>query len=290
MQNGNGKEIALKVEQGITFDQMKERASLLRKSGFLPTALNTDEKVLTVMLTGQELGLGFMESLRSINVVNGKPCMSAQLLIGLCHRTGQVEQAYFEKDTEIECIYVLKRKGSPPYKSSFTMDDARKLGLSEKDNYKKQPRTMLGWRAISKAARVIFPDAVCGLYTPEEIADGVDLVEMPTGEVKVEEIHLKPVPAIESEAQAIKDDFTTEGASGLINPMEVDKLGAYYPRPPYDRTFPEKCIMEIFSITTPNGKSKGSLFLETIAKYSKDAEEKAFVQKFLELMGHSFAK
>lgn len=268
-----GKEIASRVEQGITFDQMKERASLLRKSGFLPVTLNTDEKVLTVMLTGQELGLGFMESLRSINVVNGKPCMSAQLLIGLCHRTNQVEQAYFEKETDTEAVYVLKRKGSPEYKSSFTMEDAKRLGLSEKDNYKKQPKTMLSWRAISKAARVIFPDAVCGLYTPEEIAEEVDLVEK-EGQVVVAEIH---------QVKIDKPEDPQKPSEPKVSPEELDfhGLANYKLKPPFVK-FADMTLLQIYTQVTESGMRKGKKYLESALNFTKDKNEREIVQAFLE--------
>src|SRR3990167_2702507 len=116
----NGKEVAVRVEENISFDQMKERANMLVKSGFLPSTVNTAEKALTIMLTGKELGLGFMESLRSINVVQGKPCMSAQLLLGLCYRTKRVETAYFEKQSSLEVIFILKRIGNKPYRAVWT--------------------------------------------------------------------------------------------------------------------------------------------------------------------------
>lgn len=271
------------IEHGLSFDQMKERASLLVKSGFLPSAINTTEKALTIMMTGMELGLGFMESLRSINVIQGKPAMAAQLLLGLCHRTKQVEQAYFKEETDTRVVFVLKRKGSPHYESVFTMEDARRLGLAEKDNYKKQPKTMLSWRAISKACRVMFPDAICGLYTPEELAEGVDVQEdAVTHTAEVKEIHTKPV---DQNVEAIKNNMpSTEGAAGLTNPMEVDRIGSTYLKPPYDTQFPDKNIMEIYGTTTPGGHRKGHKFLEMIAQHSKDGEEKATVQKFLELM------
>lgn len=273
------------IERSLSFDQMKERASLLIKSGFLPASIKTPEQAMTIMMTGQELGLGFMESLRSINVVQGKPCMSAQLLLALCHRTKQVEQAFFEKETNEEAVFILKRKGSPAYKSSFSMEDARKLGLAEKDNYKKQPKTMLSWRAIAKAARVQFPDAVCGLYTPEEIADGVDLVEMPTGEMAIETVYARPAPEAEKKAAEIEQELPPiEGAQGLNNPMEIDRMGSYLLKPPYDIQFGGKCIMEIYGEKTPGGAPKGIPFLEMIAKFSKYPEEKAHIKKFLEAM------
>ena len=272
-----------KIENSMTFEQMGSRAEMLVKSGFLPTAINTKEKALTIMLTGQELGLGFMESLRSINVIQGKPCMAAQLLLGLCYRTKQVEKACFEKQTATEVIYILKRQGSPEYRAVWTMARATALGLSDRDNWRKQPQTMLQWRAISEACRVTFPDAICGLYTPEEIADGVDLSEdQTTGEVKVIEVTPKAID--NSEVESIKNNLSVEGAAGLPDPNKVYDLGLYELKAPFDKAYPKKNIMQIHETTTPGGKAVGKDFLQMVAEESKDAEEKAIVQKFLEVV------
>ena len=164
------------LQEPQSFEQMQKQAAILLKSGFLPKSIQTPEQAITIMLTGKELRLGAMESLRSINVIQGKPCMSAQLLLGLCHRTKQVEKAFVKESTEQKCVFILQRKGSPEYISTFTIDEANKAKFSQawdkdkqawktKDNWEKQPATMLQWRAIAKACRVVFPDAVSGVYT-----------------------------------------------------------------------------------------------------------------------------
>ena len=46
------------------------------------------------------------------------------------------------------------------------------MGLSSKDNYKKQPATMLGWRAVTACARQACPEALYGVtYTADEMFD-----------------------------------------------------------------------------------------------------------------------
>src|SRR6187402_202596 len=62
---------------------MREQAASLVASGFLPRAVNTPEKAMAIIQTGKELGLGPMQSLRSIHIIEGKPTMSADLIAGL---------------------------------------------------------------------------------------------------------------------------------------------------------------------------------------------------------------
>ncbi len=51
------------------------------------------------------------------------------------------------------------------------MDDAKKAGLSGKDVWKKYPRNMLFYRALTSGVRLYCPDVTGGVvvYTAEEI-------------------------------------------------------------------------------------------------------------------------
>lgn len=55
--------------------------------------------------------------------------------------------------------------------SYFTMGDASKAGLLDKDNYQKYPARMLDARAFAIGAREIGSDVLFGMYTIAEIAD-----------------------------------------------------------------------------------------------------------------------
>jgi len=172
------------------WSMMKEQAAVLIKTGFIPAALNTPEKVIAVMLTARELHIGRMEALRSINIIQGKPCMSAQLMLALAQRTREVENIQIAEDDDGAHV-TIQRKSQKPYTAHFGPAQAKSLGLIDKDNYKKQAATMYKWRALAEALRFTFPDAVCGIYTPEEM--GAPVVVNSDGELVVDAEALKPV-------------------------------------------------------------------------------------------------
>ena len=148
---------------------MLEFATHLVKSGFLPTAVNTAEKALAIILTGNELGIPPMQALRQIHVIQGKPTMSVELMLGFAYSRipGFICEVLESNNTH--CVVKMSRPNHNPYTHTFTMEDARNLGLTGKDNWKKQPAVMLRWRCISAALKVVAPDAISGLYTPEEL-------------------------------------------------------------------------------------------------------------------------
>lgn len=172
---------------------IREQASTLIKSGFLPQSIKTPEQAMAIILTGRELGIGTMAALNNINVIQGKPTVSPQLMLALINKTREVEDIAIETSNE-GATCTIKRRGKTPYTASFGPKEAASMGLNTKDNYKKQPATMFKWRAVADAARVTFPDAILGMYTPDEM--GAVVTE--DGEI----IEAEPAIAAQSRKQA----------------------------------------------------------------------------------------
>ena len=148
---------------------MREQAKTLVESGFLPKAIRTPEQAMAIIQTGKELGLQPMQSIRSIHIIEGRPCMSADLIAGLAlsrHPGGTLRVV---ETTNERCLVVAARAGNEPTEIEFTIQDARNAGLAGKDVWRKYPRAMLRARCLTEAARCIFPDIVAGLYDPEEL-------------------------------------------------------------------------------------------------------------------------
>lgn len=223
---------------------MKEQAAMLIKTGFLPPALRTPEQVLAVALTGKELGIGMMEAIRGINIITGKPSVSPQLMLALARRTGELEKFALHApsrpgippdETGAECH--IQRRGSVDHVTVFGPDEAKKLGLIGKDNYTKQPGTMYGWRAIAANLRVTFPDAITGLYSPDELDN-----EMPdSGDVIATTVDPGvSVPLVEMPKEKVLEKPRIE---------KVIDVPAVYDRPPHPADVVEQ-------VTIPFGDEK----------------------------------
>jgi hypothetical protein len=128
------------------------------------------QAVMSTIMVGRELGIPAMASLRQIHNIESKHALSAQLMVGLCLRSGKAD--YFEpvevSDTKV--TYETQRKGREPIRASYTIEQAVKAGLVKKgSNWEKDPESQLIARASSRLARRVYPDIVGGLYTPEEL-------------------------------------------------------------------------------------------------------------------------
>lgn len=145
------------------------------------SAYGTPQGVLSTIMVGRELGLPAMGSLRCIYNIEGKHSLAASLMVALVLRSGLAE--FFEPITfsDTEATYETKRKGARnPVKLTHTFEMAVKAWPKSKQDWQKafdasgwgrNPTDMLVARATSRLARMVYPDLLAGLYTPEELAE-----------------------------------------------------------------------------------------------------------------------
>lgn len=176
-------------------------AQQLLPTGFLPSAIKTPGQALAIMLTGRELGIPAMQSLRMISIIQGKPTISPELMLALAYQRIPEFSHKVKETTPEKCTIEFKRKGSEPYVHSFTAEDAKKMALWGKDNWVKQPATMLRWRCVSAGLRIFAPDLTIGVYVEGEIEPKHE--ETPVEEIKqIASEEIKPkraTPAFSSE-------------------------------------------------------------------------------------------
>lgn len=143
-----------------------------RAGSLLPDAYKgKPDNVLIAVGLGASMGLSPAESLYRIAVIKGKPTASAELIAANVRKAGHKLRIQSGEGTVTATIV---RADDPDYPISVTRDMAwaQRMGLASNDNYKKQPETMLQWRAISAVARLACPEALYGVqYTPDEAQD-----------------------------------------------------------------------------------------------------------------------
>jgi hypothetical protein len=158
--------------------QATQIATQLARTPFVPASLRDRDPAVTaanitaVILTGQEMGLAPMAALRSVDIIQGTPALRANALRGILQAHGHA--VWVEESTATRAIVCGRRAGSdePVQRSVWTMDRAKALGLTGKDNWRRQPTAMLVARGTAEVARWIASDALLGLpYVAEEVAD-----------------------------------------------------------------------------------------------------------------------
>ena len=131
--------------------------------------------VLVAIQWGREVGLGPLQALQNIAVINGRPSIWGDAAIALVrgHPDCLSVQEGVEGEGEARQGWCeVTRRGEQPQRRTFSVADAKRAGLWGKSGpWTQYPDRMLQLRARGFAIRDVFPDALRGVMTREEAED-----------------------------------------------------------------------------------------------------------------------
>lgn len=220
------------VHAGLTLHDQMTFAQAVAQSDIIPTVYRgKPANVLVAVGYGAPLGLSPMQSLQDISVINGKPTASASFIASRVRMAGH--KLRIVKDEKLLSVTAtIVRSDDPDYPISVTRDRAwaQQMGLIGKDNYKRQPLTMLTWRAITAAAREACPEILYGVqYTADELQDfdpparqhSTTPADDVTATVEDEEPAHKTEPPVQP-TQQMASKAQADAINGLLHECGVD--------------------------------------------------------------------
>lgn len=170
--------LAVREPRSVRLDT--EQIKYISDTEFVPKTLRGNlPAILACVATGRELGIGDLEALRDIYVVDGKPTLSAELMVKLARRRGHS----IKGDVTAESATVTGTRGDngDTMTVTWTLEMAKRAKLTSKSNWTSYPEAMLWCRAASQLCRMLFPDVLAGVvYTPDEaeLSDEDRVLEM----------------------------------------------------------------------------------------------------------------
>lgn len=153
-----------------TLEERIKVAELLAQAGMVKGG---PAQAFAVIQMGAELGMGPMEAVRAIHLMQGKPTLDATAVAALVQRSGKYEYVIDQMTTE-KCVITFYRLHGSDRKvlgtSTFTIEDAKRAKLTGKGTWAAYPDQMLRARALTKGARTFVPEVFGGpIYVPEEL-------------------------------------------------------------------------------------------------------------------------
>lgn len=212
-----------------SIEEADKLSKLLAGSALLPDALRGKPgDVLVALITGRELGLSPMQSIRGMHVIKGKAVMSADLMVALVQKHRDTcEWFRMVESTDTKAVYETKRHGHPePVRLTWTLEQAKNAGLLTNDNWKKHPAAMLRARCSSALARAVYPDLMMGVYDPDEAQEFAPAPPRTVGNGRTPQAAV-PRPASESvlEAEVVAEPHD-EATGEVGGPSLCDQIAA----------------------------------------------------------------
>lgn len=152
-------------------------ARAIAATQFVPEAYRGQpEAVVAAILTGRELGIGPMQALREIHMIDGRAAFSASLMLSQMRRGGLV---IVDSESTAERAFIRARRSDTGEEATveWTMAEADKIlrgskPLTASAGWKNYPSDMLWARCVGRLARRLGGDLLGGMhYAAEEVRD-----------------------------------------------------------------------------------------------------------------------
>ena len=169
------------------WELMIDQAKRLIASNALPSAIENAEQALAIIVYGRELNLPPMTALQNISLIKGKPTLSANLIGGRLKDAGYNFKVTKYDDDEV--VIKFTYPDGDTLSVNYTALEAKLAGNSDKKGkdggpnmYQKYPKEMLYARCLTRGGRIVAPEVLAGIYSPEEFQEGEKLTPQ---EIKV---------------------------------------------------------------------------------------------------------
>jgi hypothetical protein len=161
--------------QGIKItgiSELERWCKIVAASQLAPKGISSPQAIAVAIQAGMELGLGPMQALQSIAVINGRPTIYGDTALGLVKRHKDFLDHVEPEPVDGVATVTSKRRGCSDIKRTYSVEDAKRAGLWGKSGpWTTNPNRMLQLRARSFALRDQFPDVLRGVGIAEEVRD-----------------------------------------------------------------------------------------------------------------------
>lgn len=205
VRTGGGQIARLQI---TSFAELERVATILGTSDIVPKdMIGKPANILLALMFGNEIGLTPAQALQNVMVVNGRPSLWGDAVMGLVENCGLQEWWKDEYKPDLDggtWVFTTKRVGRDPVTRSFSEKDAVAAKLDKKEGPWQQYKPRMKFhRARSWALRDVYPDVLKGIRYHEEERDFIDTTATkPIYEAPKERQTTATAPAAPPAAQA----------------------------------------------------------------------------------------
>ncbi len=172
----------------IPFQEVEGMAHAIARSGLF--GMKTPDQALALMLVAQAEGQHPATITQEYDIIQGKAARKTHSVLARFQAAGGTVEWHELSETIADATFSHKAGGK--LRMSWTFEQAKKAGLTNKDNWKNYPRAMLRARCIAEGVRAVYPAALGGMLVAEEAMDLPPEQVMKTIDPATGEIQQKP--------------------------------------------------------------------------------------------------
>jgi hypothetical protein len=146
-------------------NEMAQVGQMLAQSGMFGDGSNPGVGLVVAMTCYQE-GITPIDFVRNYHIIGNKPAKRSDAIASDFRSRGGKYKVL--ENTKVRAAAEFTFEGNTTL-FEYTLEDAKEAQLTGKAVWKKHPANMLWARMISNAVRVLCPECIHGVYTPEEM-------------------------------------------------------------------------------------------------------------------------
>ena len=147
--------------------QLQIMAKAVTESGLF--GLKNQNQAFTLMMIAEAEGIPAVKAVQIYSIINGMPSLKSTEVQARFQKSGGKIQ--WIETTDKKAVCKMSHPDGGEYTSEFSIEMAKQMGLSEKDNWKKMPKQMLMARAITAGVRALYPACLNNMYSDMEAID-----------------------------------------------------------------------------------------------------------------------
>jgi hypothetical protein len=163
--SANGTAVA--VSQNVSFAEMQRLAASIVKSNMF--GIKDVDQAVALMSIAVAEGRHPATIARDFDIIQGRQVKKAEAMQRDSLAAGM--RIEWHENTDEACEATFSHPHGGTVRIRWDIARAQRAGLTNKDNWKRYPRSMLRARVISEGCRTVCPMATSGMYTPEEAVD-----------------------------------------------------------------------------------------------------------------------
>ena len=151
----------------MTIQDMSNLSVAFAKSGLF--GYKNSSEAFALMAIAQANGLHPAKAAERYHIIQGRPAMKSGAMLSAFQEAGG--KVRWVKRTDTKCKLHLEHPAGGELDVTWTIDRAKKAGLTGKNTWLQFPAQMLAARCVSEGVRALFPACLSGMYTTEEVQD-----------------------------------------------------------------------------------------------------------------------
>jgi len=158
--------------------ELRRAQAIARAKDALPRSYRENPgAVLLADQWARARGIDTLTAIQTVSFVDGRPVVDATMQRALAEKAGY-EIRLADLSDQAATVIVL-RGGAELGRETFTIEEAKRQGLTGKQNWQKTPKNMLVARATTNAIRFFAPSVLVGLAADDDVTDPTEVLAAP---------------------------------------------------------------------------------------------------------------